>query len=77
MFMGLAFFPHSIRDLRMCDIIQFKEKFDCFLSKIPDHPKIGTLISDCCDYITAQPSNSLVDQIRQYTARARGARPGN
>ena len=68
--------PQSIRDLRSCDIIQFNEKLDCFLSKIPDHPKIGTLVPDCCDYITAQPSNSLIDQIRQYTARARGTRPG-
>ena len=68
--------PQSIRDFRSCDIIQFNEKLDCFLSKIPDHPKIGTLVPDCCDYITAQPSNSLIDHIWQYTARAQGTRPG-
>ena len=63
--------PKSIRDIKSCDILQFKEKLDCFLSKIPDQPKIGTLIPDCCDQMTAQPSNSLVDQIRQQTARGR------
>ena len=63
--------PKNIRDIKNCDVIQFKEKLDCFLSKIPDQPKMGTLIPDCCDQMTAQPSNSLVDQIRQQAARSR------
>ena len=49
----------------------FKEKLDNFLTNIPDKPKIGTLTPDCCDQLTAQPSNSLVDQIRQERARGR------
>ena len=63
--------PQSIRNMTNCDISMFKEKLDIFLSKIPDQPKIGNLIPDCCDQLTAQPSNSLVDRIRQETARGR------
>ena len=40
-------------------------------SKIPDRPKMGTLIPDCCDQMIAQTSNSLADQIRAKTARNR------
>ena len=39
--------------------------------KIPDHLKTGTLIIDCWNQMTAQPSNSLVDKIRKKTARDR------
>ena len=63
--------PQSIRNMTNCDISMFKEKLDIFLSKIPDQPKIGNLTPDCCDQLTAQPSNSLVDRIRQETARGR------
>ena len=63
--------PQRIRDLRGCDVAEFKDKLDCFITMIPDQPKIGNLIPDCCDQMTAQPSNSLVDQIRQATARGR------
>ena len=38
-------------------------------SKIPDRPKMGTLTPDCCDQMKAQTPNSMVDQIRQKTAR--------
>ena len=63
--------PQSLRNMHNCDISMFKEKLDIFLAKIPDEPKIGTLTPDCCDQLTAQPSNSLVDRIRQETARGR------
>ena len=68
--------PQSIRNVKNCDISMFKEKLDIFLSKIPDQPKIGNLIPDCCDQLTTQPSNSLVDRIRQETARGRLTAPG-
>ena len=32
---------------------------------------MGTLIPNCCDQMTAQPSNTLVEQIRQKTVRDR------
>ena len=63
--------PQSVRNVKNCDISLFKEKLDSFVSKIPDQPKIGNLTPDCCDQLTAQPSNSLVDQIRQERARGR------
>ena len=58
--------PQHIRDASKCDILEFKEKLDLFLSKIPDQPKIGNLIPACCDQNTLAPSNSLVDQIRLH-----------
>ena len=63
--------PQSVRNVKNCDISLFKEKLNSFVSKIPDQPKIGNLTPDCCDQLTAQPSNSIVDQIRQERARGR------
>ena len=39
-------------DKTQCDILEFKEKLDSFLSKIPDHPKIGNLVPASCDQNT-------------------------
>ena len=64
--------PKYLRDMTKCDVTEFKEKLDVFLSKIPDEPKIGTLYPACCDQVTNRPSNSLVDQIRLYQREARG-----
>ena len=58
--------PQYLRDKTNCDILEFKEKLDSFLSKIPDQPKIGNLVPACCDQNTGAPSNSLVDQIRLH-----------
>ena len=58
--------PQHVRDTAICDILIIKEKLDIFLSKIPDHPKLGTLAQACCDQTTGAPSKSLVDQIQLH-----------
>ena len=56
--------PKYLRNMKHCGVDEFKEKLDHFLSKIPDEPKVGQLVPACCNLVTIQPSNSLVDQIR-------------
>ena len=58
--------PKSIRGLKKCGIDEFKEKFDSFLAKIPDQPKIGDLTPEAMTLFTLKPSNSLLDQIRVH-----------
>ena len=55
--------PCEIRNKRNCDIIDFKEDLDRFLTKIPDQPLVGTLIPATCNLVTGKPSNSLLDWI--------------
>ena len=58
--------PRYIRNLTKCGIDIFKEKLDLFLEKIPDQPKVGDLMPATCNQVSGQPSNSLVDQIREH-----------
>ena len=58
--------PRYIRNLTKCGIYIFKEKHDLFLEKIPDQPKVGDLMPATCNQVSGQPSNSLVDQIREH-----------
>lgn len=55
--------PRTLRDLEKIPIEDFKEKLDLFLATIPDHPKIGDMVPNICNQITAKPSNSLIDVI--------------
>ena len=56
--------PAEIRNMTQCHIDDFKFKLDHFLNTIPDEPKVPTLTPSASNMITANPSNSLVDQIR-------------
>ena len=64
--------PKNIRGMTKCGIADFKEQLDSFLSTIPDQPKIGHLVPATCSLTTNQPSNSLVDQIREHWPGGRG-----
>jgi len=66
--------PEQVRKVTKCELKVFKEKLDTFLSRIPDEPKIGSLIPACCDQVTGAPSNSLVDQVRLHLREGRGGR---
>ena len=65
--------PKSLRNITKCEIKHFKEKLDQFLTHIPDQPLIGDLIPPPISQITGKHSNSLIDQIRDFLLRTRGA----
>ena len=62
--------PKYIRDMSNCSVTDFKEKLDQYLTVIPDQPLIGNLIPATCDLYSLSPSNSLIDQIREFRARS-------
>ena len=64
--------PLFLRKMTKCGVLEFKEKLDNYLTRIPDEPKVGQLYPACCDQVTSNPSNSLVDQIRLCQREARG-----
>ena len=47
--------PKTIRNLSNCSVLDFKSKLDCFLSGIPDEPRVTGYTQNCCTN-----SNSLV-----------------
>ena len=56
--------PKNVRNITSCGAEDFKLKLDAFLSKLPDEPKIGGLIS-----LNAMQSNSILYQVeRSLTA---------
>ena len=57
--------PSCIRNITKCGVEDFKERLDNFLTRIPDSPKVGHLIPATCDQVHGNPSNSLIDQIRE------------
>ena len=61
--------PKYIRNMTKCGVPDFKEALDNFLTKIPDQPKVGGLIPSTCDLFTLSPSNSLVDQVREFQSK--------
>ena len=61
--------PIYIRNMTKCSVLEFKEALDNYLTKIPDQPKVGGLIPQTCDLYNLSPSNSLVDQIRDFRTR--------
>ena len=64
--------PKHHRNIKRCSVPEFKEKLDQYLTLIPYQPIIGNLIPSTCDLFSLSPSNSLIDQIREF--RARGSR---
>ena len=62
--------PKYIRNMSNCSVTDFKEKLDQYLTVIPDQPLIGNLIPATCDLYSLSPSNSLIDQIREFRARS-------
>ena len=63
--------PKSIIDTTGSDIDTFKQKLDSYISEIPDQPVIGDQIPTTTKKHTLKPSNSLVDQIREYQRKRR------
>ena len=63
--------PQTIRNMTKCDVDTFKQKLDLFLSKIPDQPLFREAIPTTTDQHTLKPSNSLIDQVREYQRRMR------
>ena len=55
--------PRTLRDLKKISVEEFKEKLDQFLATLPDHPKIGDMVPNICNQVTAKPSISLIDVI--------------
>ena len=58
--------------LNILHLSLFVQIFFCDHTLIPDQPIIGNLIPSTCDLFSLSPSNSLIDQIREF--RARGSR---
>ena len=50
--------PKEIRNLTKVGVQEFKEHLDCFLSSLPDEPKIGGAIP-----LNAEKSNSIIYQV--------------
>ena len=63
--------PRKLRNRTKCSIEDFKAELDHFLETVPDEPKVscGQYTPGACDLFTAQPSNSVIDQIRKMTNR--------
>ena len=59
--------PKEIRNLTGCSVDKFKEALDQFLEGVPDEPKVSgaDYTPGACDLFSAQPSNSIIDQIRR------------
>ena len=59
--------PKNLRNKTKCSIEDFKADLDQFLETVPDEPKVsgGHYTPRACDLFTAQPSNSVIDQIRK------------
>ena len=55
--------PKNIRNIKKVSVPEFKEHLDKFLGQLPDQPKVGDLIPNVCDQLTARPSNSIVDVV--------------
>ena len=58
--------PQALRNMRKCSIEDFKMKLDEYLSCIPDEPKLPGYTPSASDLYSGQPSNCLVDQIRNH-----------
>ena len=58
--------PKAIRNISKCSVEEFKAELDQFLDRVPDELDIngGSYIPGACDAFSAQPSNSIIDQIR-------------
>ena len=61
--------PAFIRNKSKCSVQEFKEALDQYITQIPHQPKVGWLIPSTCDMFNSSPSNSLVDQVREFQAR--------
>ena len=59
--------PREIRNISGCSVEKFKEALDQFLEGVPDEPKVSgaDYTPGACDLFSAQPSNSIIDQIRR------------
>ena len=44
----------------------FKEALDCYLSDVPDEPRIGSLVPSATDQLTGKQSNSLLAWATTY-----------
>ena len=64
--------PQNIRNLRKCSIEEFKSKLDEYLARIPAEPKLPGYTPSASDLFSGQPSNCLVDQIRNYNENKKG-----
>ena len=56
--------PKDLRSMKNVDLDQFKDKLDCFLTNIPDQPKIDGLLPVSLDPTSVMHSNSLPHQVR-------------
>ena len=54
----LVKFMKEIRNLTKVGVQEFKEHLDCFLSSLPDEPKIGGAMP-----LNAEKSNSIIHQV--------------
>ena len=62
--------PAFIRRKKSKSSVQeFKEALGQYITQIPDHPIVAWLIPSTCDMFSSPPSNSLVDQVREFQAR--------
>ena len=50
--------PKYLRGIKICSVVEFKEKLDVLLGKVPDEPKISGLMP-----MNFQQSNSLLHQL--------------
>lgn len=57
--------PKTIRNLSNCSIHGFKSKLDCFLSSIPDEPRVTGYTQNCCS--NSNSLAALVSRLNQDT----------
>ena len=57
----------NLRNVNKCELGQFKEVLDCFLSKVPDEPKADGLTPGATDVISGRATNTLEFQCARRT----------
>ena len=59
--------PKNLRNVNKCELGQFMEVLDCFLSKVPDEPKADGLTPGATDVISGRATNTLEFQCARRT----------
>ena len=71
--------PAKLRNIEKCTVDEFKPQLDLILAQVPDEPKVtgSEYTPTACDLYTGNPSNSIIDQIRNINFFSARRNPGS
>ena len=71
--------PAKLRNIEKCTVDEFKLQLDLILAQVPDEPKVtgSEYTPTACDLYTGNPSNSIIDQIRNFSFSSARRNPGS